>query len=108
MVDLYNEARATTDPATRNSLYAQLEEYAVQDCPVIPIYQGSAWAVSKTDVEGVILDISQLWRNWHIIPEFPVNLLAILLTLTIVVLLANKILKPKTVQTKTRPTHWEQ
>ena len=108
MVDLYNEARETTDPATRNSLYAQLEEYAVQDCPVIPIYQGSAWAVSKTDVEGVILDISQLWRNWHIVPEFPVNLLAILLTLTIAILLANKILNSKTTQTKTRPTHWEQ
>jgi peptide/nickel transport system substrate-binding protein len=90
MVDAYNDARNTTDAATRISLYAQLEQYAVEDCPVIPIFQGSAWAVSKTDVEGIVLDISQAWRNWLIIPEFTTNLLAILLVMTAAALLITR------------------
>jgi len=94
MVDAFNDARNTTDAATRISLYEQLENYAVEDCPVIPIYQSSAWAVSKLDVEGVILDISQAWRNWLIIPEFPVNLLAVFIVMTIItVVLTRKFLK---------------
>lgn len=96
MVDAFNDARNTTDAATRISLYEQLENYAVEDCPVIPIYQSSAWAVSKLDVEGVILDISQAWRNWLIIPEIPVNLLAVFIVMTVVtVFLARKFLKLK-------------
>ncbi len=96
MLTAYNDARNTTDAATRISLYAQLEDYAVQDCPVIPIYQSSAWAVSKLDVDGIVLDISQFWRNWNVVPEFPISFLAIFLIATIVpLLLARRLLKPK-------------
>jgi len=92
MLGAYNDARNTTDPAERNALYAQLEEYAVEDCPVIPIYQSSAWAVTKLDVEGIILDISQAWRNWLIVPEFSNYLLVTLLIMALVtVLLVRKL-----------------
>jgi len=104
MVDAYDAARATTDVPTRVSLYAQIDQYAVEDCPVIPIYQSSAWAVSKPDVQGIILDISQAWRNWLIIPEFPMSLFAAFLVITIIaVSLARKVFKPKLVQTKGSP-----
>jgi len=101
MLDVYKAARNTTDVATRISLYAQLENYAVQDCPIIPTYQTYAWAVSKLDVGGIILDISQAWRNWLIIPEFPTSLFAIFLVATIItVFLARKVLKQRMLQTK--------
>jgi len=105
MVDAYDAARNTTDVATRTSLYAQIDQYAMEDCPVVPIYQSSAWAVSKPDVEGIILDISQAWRNWLIIPEFPTSLFAIFLVMTIItVFLARKVIGQKVAQAKA-PLH---
>jgi len=96
MLNAYNEARNVTSAAGRTSLYAQLEGFAVQDCPVIPIYQKSAWAVSKLDVQGVVLDISQAWRNWLVIPEFPISILAVFLIATLsTLLLARNLLKRK-------------
>lgn len=96
MLNAYNEARNVTSAAGRTSLYAQLEGFAVQDCPVIPIYQASAWAVSKLDVQGVVLDISQAWRNWLVIPEFPISILAVFLIATLsTLLLARNLLKRK-------------
>jgi len=60
----YDEARASSVESERTSLYAEVDDYAVEDCPVIPIWQGAAWAVTKPDVKGVYLDITQTWRIW--------------------------------------------
>jgi peptide/nickel transport system substrate-binding protein len=60
----YDEARASSVESERKGLYAEVDDYAVQDCPVIPIWQGAAWAVTKPDVKGVYLDITQTWRIW--------------------------------------------
>ncbi len=60
----YDEARASSVESERISLYAEVDDYAVEDCPVIPIWQGAAWAVTKPDVKGVYLDITQTWRIW--------------------------------------------
>ena len=96
MLNAYNEARNVTSAAGRTSFYAQLEGFAVQDCPVIPIYQASAWAVTEKDVQGVVLDISQAWRNWLVIPEFPISILAVFLIATLSpLLLARNLLKKK-------------
>ena len=96
MLAAYNGARNVTSAAGRTSFYAQLESYAVQDCPLVPIYQGSAWAVSKKDVQGVVLDISQAWRNWLVVPEFPISILAVFLIATILpLMLARNLLKKK-------------
>jgi len=47
-------------------LYGQINDLMVQDCPIIPIYQGYAYAVSRTNVQGVYLDATQTWRLWLI------------------------------------------
>jgi len=66
MIAKYNAARATTNATERIRLYAELEDIAVQDCPMAPIWQGYAYAVTKVNVKGVHLDITQTWRNWFL------------------------------------------
>jgi len=63
---LIEQARATADPATRSSLYSQIQKIMVDDTPVIPVFQGTAWAVTKPDVKGVELDITQNLYYWLI------------------------------------------
>ncbi|TET19669.1 redoxin domain-containing protein [Candidatus Bathyarchaeota archaeon] len=62
----YDAARATTNDTERISLYNELEDYAVEDCPLVPIWQGAAWAVTKPNIKGVYLDITQSWRMWYL------------------------------------------
>jgi len=50
-------------------LYDELEAYAVEDCPMVPIWQGAAWAVTKPNIKGVTLDITQTWRIWLLYAE---------------------------------------
>jgi peptide/nickel transport system substrate-binding protein len=63
---LYDEARATTDTTRRAELYAQIDEIAVEQCSVVPLYVSSAWAVTKPNVQGIYLDITQDMRYWLI------------------------------------------
>lgn len=78
MDDLINQARAKTDAAERNQLYAQAQELFAQDAPIVPLFQGTAWAVTKPNVGGVVLDISQSWRHWLVYAtEGPAPLLQI-------------------------------
>jgi len=65
----YDAARASTNETERISLYADIDDYAVEDCPVVPIWQGAAWAVTKPDIKGVYLDITQTWRIWLLYKE---------------------------------------
>jgi peptide/nickel transport system substrate-binding protein len=64
MDTLVTQARATTDTATRQHLYGEINNQIVADCPLIPLYQSSAYAVTSPNVHGVYLDITQQWRNW--------------------------------------------
>jgi peptide/nickel transport system substrate-binding protein len=78
MDDLINQARAKTDAAERSQLYAQAQELFAQDAPIVPLFQGTAWAVTKPNVGGVVLDISQSWRHWLVYAtEGPAPLLQI-------------------------------
>ena len=63
---LTDQARATTDPATRDQLYAQIQMLGVQDCPIIPLFTWSPAAVTKTSVGGVIIDATSIMRYWLI------------------------------------------
>jgi len=65
-VNLYNQARATTNTTLREKLYAQIDEIAVKQCSVVPLYVSSAWAVTKPTVYGIYLDITQDMRYWLI------------------------------------------
>ena len=64
MVTLYDQARATTDVAERASLYAEIDEMATWDCPVVPLFSITPYAVSKPNVGGMFMDITQSWRLW--------------------------------------------
>jgi peptide/nickel transport system substrate-binding protein len=66
MDQLIGWARGNTTDAVRTSLYEQIQNLMVEDCPIIPLYQGYAYAVTKTNVQGVYLDATQTWRNWLI------------------------------------------
>ena len=62
-------ARGNTTEATRTDLYGQIQDLMVTDVPMIPLYQSSAYAVSKPNVKGIYLDITQQWRNWLVYAE---------------------------------------
>jgi peptide/nickel transport system substrate-binding protein len=64
MDQLVEQARSTTDPTSRTDLYTQINNLMIQDVPIIPLYEGNQFAVSKTNVQGIYLDITQNWRNW--------------------------------------------
>jgi len=64
MDKLIEWARGNTTSTARQSLYAQIQDLMVQDAAIIPLYQGGAYAVSKTNVDGIYLDITQNWRHW--------------------------------------------
>jgi len=63
---LYNEARATTNLTRRTELYAQIDNIAVEQCSVVPVYVSGAWAVTMPNVDGIYLDITQDMRYWLI------------------------------------------
>ncbi len=65
----YDAARASTNETYRIEKYNELEDYAVLDCPLVPIWQGAAWAVTKPEIKGVYLDITQTWRIWLLFEE---------------------------------------
>ena len=62
-------ARGNTTAATRSSLYNQIQNLMVEDCPIIPTYQGSAYAVTTLKIKGIYLDITQSWRHWLVYAE---------------------------------------
>lgn len=64
MDQLIEQARAKTNPAERDELYAKVQALYVKDAPIVPLFQGTAWAVTKPNVGGVVLDITQNWRHW--------------------------------------------
>jgi len=69
MDQLIEWARGNTTDSVRNTLYEQIQDLMVTDSPIIPIYQGSAYAVTSLKVKGVYLDITQNWRHWLVYIE---------------------------------------
>ena len=65
-LEYFNEARATTNTTRREELYALIDDIAVEQCSVVPIYVSTAWAVTKPDIYGIYLDITQDMRYWLI------------------------------------------
>jgi peptide/nickel transport system substrate-binding protein len=56
--------RGNTTDLTRNPLYSHIQDMVLQDCPIVPLYQGGAFAVTKLNIYGVYLDVTQNWRHW--------------------------------------------
>jgi ABC-type transport system substrate-binding protein len=68
MDQLIAQARSISDPTQRNQLYGQIQKLMVQDAPIVPVWQGQSWAVTKPDVTGVNLDITTNMYYWLITP----------------------------------------
>jgi len=62
-------ARGNTTDSVRLPLYEDIQDLMLTDAPIIPIYQGSAYAVTSLKVKGVYLDITQNWRHWLVYAE---------------------------------------
>lgn len=62
-------ARGNTTATARSTLYNQIQNLMVEDCPIIPTYQGSAYAVTTLKIKGIYLDITQSWRHWLVYAE---------------------------------------
>jgi len=69
MNELVAWARGNTSTTVRSSLYSQIQNLMVDDAPIIPLYQGSAYAVSTLKTKGIYLDITQSWRHWLVYVE---------------------------------------
>jgi peptide/nickel transport system substrate-binding protein len=69
MDELIAWARGNTTASVRSALYEDIQDLLVEDCPLVPLYQGSAYAVTKTNVKGIYLDITQSWRHWMVYAE---------------------------------------
>lgn len=65
-VTLYNQARSTTNSTLRVQLYKTIDNMAVQQCSVAPLFNLRASAVTKPNVYGVYLDITEDMRYWLI------------------------------------------
>jgi peptide/nickel transport system substrate-binding protein len=65
---LLAEERATTETATREKAFAQLEKLAAADAPTIPVWQGGQVAAVRDNVHGVedTFDPAFLFRFWVI------------------------------------------
>jgi ABC-type transport system substrate-binding protein len=68
MDKLIAQARSISDPTQRQQLYSQIQTIMVQDAPIVPVFQIPMVAVTKPDVTGVNLDITQNMYYWLITP----------------------------------------
>jgi peptide/nickel transport system substrate-binding protein len=64
MDTLIENARTTTNATERSQIYAQIQLLTAEDCPIVPLFQAKTYTVTKSSVEGISLDISQLLRYW--------------------------------------------
>ncbi|MFW9935891.1 MAG: ABC transporter substrate-binding protein [Candidatus Thorarchaeota archaeon] len=64
--NLWVWGRSNTSDSGRQTSYYALQDLQAQECSAIPLYQGGAYAVSKTTIHGIILDITINFRHWLI------------------------------------------
>lgn len=62
--NLWQEGRSATTDAAREAAYLELQELQAQECSVVPLWQSSTVAVSKLNIQGIVLDITVNWRHW--------------------------------------------
>lgn len=65
-VAYYDQARATTNTTLRTELYGKIDDIAVEQCSIVPLWASGAWAVTKPGVYSIFLDITQDMRYWLI------------------------------------------
>lgn len=66
MDQLIELARGNATSTERSALYDQIQNLTTTDCPIIPLFQGLTYAVSKREITGIYLDITAPLRYWYI------------------------------------------
>jgi peptide/nickel transport system substrate-binding protein len=61
---LWDQARSTTNTATRQAKYYALQDLQADECSAIPLWQSGSVAITKPDVHGIVMDITANWRHW--------------------------------------------
>jgi peptide/nickel transport system substrate-binding protein len=61
---LWLAGRSATTDSERQAAYVALQELQAEEASVVPLWQSSTVAVAKTNVLGIVLDISLTWRHW--------------------------------------------
>ena len=66
MDKLLSKEKATTDKATRQKAFEQIQQIGAEDLPTIPLWQGKQVAVVRDGVSGVeeTLDPAYIFRYW--------------------------------------------
>lgn len=59
-------ARGNISTSVRESLYQQIQDLTVSDCPIVPLYQSLQYVVTSSNIGGISLDITQSLRIWLI------------------------------------------
>lgn len=59
---LLSEQRTTSDPARRTAMFAEIQQKAATDVPLVPLWEAKQFAVTHRDVSGVELDPAHLVR----------------------------------------------
>ena len=67
MDQLVSWARGNASSSLRTALYSQIQDLMVTDSPIIPLYQGLDFVVSRKEITGIYLDITQEFR-YQLIP----------------------------------------
>ena len=65
---LLAEEKASTDDATREAAFAEIQKIGAQDVPIIPIWQGQQVAAVRDGINGVedTFDPAFIFRFWLI------------------------------------------
>lgn len=66
---LLEEAQVASDQARREELYIEVQRILAEDAPIVPIFQGKLYVVTKPDIKGVVVDPYMLLRYWLIYRE---------------------------------------
>ena len=67
MDQLVSWARGNTSLSVRTAIYSQIQDLMLTDSPIIPLYQGLDFVVSRREITGIYLDITQEFR-YQLIP----------------------------------------
>ncbi|MFX1579060.1 MAG: ABC transporter substrate-binding protein [Promethearchaeota archaeon] len=71
--DLWVAGRSATTNAARQTAYEDLQALQAEECSVVPLWQSNTVAVTKLDIQGVVLDITVNWRNWLLFIQEPAS-----------------------------------
>jgi len=51
---LMEQAQVTVDQATRNNLYAQVQNILAHDVPIVPLFEGKLYIVASNSISGIV------------------------------------------------------